>query len=426
RVVDLTYLLIGKRHIDIRYVPTASNPADSGTRSELYSDIINLRDTVDGFSINDFDVDKTETNTSTVHISRVVRKRDATADSDSSNNKRVRLEKPIKVPRRPLLPLVRPSTYDTVQLPPHLLEVYRSLPLQDDGKREVADSDFLQACATHCHEQRHAGAPEVEATLKSTFHCPTINLKDLATTASRSCTTCSLIKTAPGDRQFKNSVDDDFKLPTRVWESASLDVLGPFYTDPVTKKPKFFSINLVDQLSNVIVSLPTIGPPTSTDIQRACNLPHRLYNHAVVNITTDNATIITAADHKLPTIKFHYVPPRCSAFNGHVERRNKLMNERLRRLFATTAFVDDDTWRDFIAKSCYEINTSRQPLADGLTPLDMILETSTSPMDATEICRPSADKWDKWIGFKHLCRDRTVATMIRNTSSGGQLAVGDM
>ncbi|KAF4646854.1 hypothetical protein FOL47_005546, partial [Perkinsus chesapeaki] len=96
RVVDLTYLLMGKRHFDILYVPTTHNPADQGTRSDLYNDIIAHRDSIDGLTTNDLDVDRSENNTSTVHVSRVVRKRDHSQDDDDANNKRIRLEKPIQ------------------------------------------------------------------------------------------------------------------------------------------------------------------------------------------------------------------------------------------------------------------------------------------------------------------------------------------
>ncbi|KAF4715900.1 hypothetical protein FOZ63_024545, partial [Perkinsus olseni] len=162
--------------------------------------------------------------------------------------------------------------------------------------------------------------------------------------------------------------------------------------------------------------------PTSVDIQRACNLPHRLYNHAIQNIRTDNASTIHAASKAMVSVDFQFVPRSASWMNGHVEARHRLLNQRLRRMFMTTPFVDDDKWRESISRAAYEINTTTNMLANGLCPLDMITESHTSPFDNNHVVQLPSTKWDTWRNYKTDCRLRVLRLMQKHNSHSYEIS----
>ncbi|KAF4745972.1 hypothetical protein FOZ63_012849, partial [Perkinsus olseni] len=308
-----------------------------------------------------------------------------------------------------------------------MLAIYRSLPLSDDGRRQLADGDFLYKCAEFCHSLKHTGAPEITAILKCYFdpRSTNIDFDDAAKKASRSCVTCALVKTSPGDRLPKNPTPNDVVIPDRPFQMASLDVLGPYVTTSGSSG-KFYSINLVCQLTNLLLCYPTVNAPTAIDIQRAANLPHRLYHYPLQKILTDNASIIKSASKSMPSVQFDHVPVYASWLNGHVEARHRLLNQRLRRSFLTTAFVDEKTWFEAVSRSAYEINSSANLLAHGLSPLDMVIDGSgTSPFDTSEKCKLPDDKWNIWRKYKKECRERTLKAMANKTAAGPPLQVGD-
>ncbi|KAF4746267.1 hypothetical protein FOZ62_015891, partial [Perkinsus olseni] len=254
------------RRFDVEFTPTELNKADAGTRSELYVDIVTARDTLDSYTVQPLPITD---DSQQVHVARIVRKRDDDSNNASLPQKKTRLEEPIEVPLQPL-PTAPTTPYDTVQLPADLLQVYRSLPLSDDGNlRLTADHDFLLSCAKHLHSLRHGGAPEITTTLRSYFATTSIDIDDIARTASRDCMACLMTKTNPGDNRPKNPTADVVNIPDFAFQVVNLDVLGPYVTDPATRQGKFYSINLVDQLTNILLCYPTVKAPTSVDIQRA-------------------------------------------------------------------------------------------------------------------------------------------------------------
>ncbi|KAF4714965.1 hypothetical protein FOZ62_027513, partial [Perkinsus olseni] len=428
KTVDLVHCLMGKRSFTVNYCPTSQNLADEGTRSELYSDIVCHRDLLDNFELQP--ISQSLSPSCNVHVARVVRKRDEVVsdcvDSATTKKPRVSLEKPISVPTTPLIAPSPSSVYDSVQLPPVLLDTYRGLPVDSQGKRVVVDRDFLGACADHCHNLRHTGAPEIAATLR-TYFCagPGLDFMDIASLSVRKCPTCVLVKTAPGDKRPKNAVDRSaITIPTAVFEVMSLDVLGPYQTNQITRSPRFYCVTLVCHLTNLILCLPTITAPTADDIQRACNLPHRTYNQVVQRVRTDNAAVIRAAAKSMPDLKFDFVPVSASWLNGHVEARHRLLNQRLRRLLLSCASIDAKVWFDAVSKAAFEVNTSVNMEADGLCPLDMVTQSRTSPFDITQVTALPANKWDRWMKYKVACKARIAAAMERKTANGSALLFG--
>ncbi|KAF4650643.1 hypothetical protein FOL47_001002, partial [Perkinsus chesapeaki] len=429
RVVDLVHCLMGTRQFTARYCPTADNIADAGTRCDLYADIVHHRDLLDGVELQP---SISSTPSECVHVARVIRKRPHSTSlgdeplSSSSKRPRAQLEEPIEVP---LKPMTTSSTfYDIVQLPPHLMTPYRGFPRTADGKRLVEDANFILQCAHYCHSLRHAGAPEVAATLSSYLEAPDFDLTEVGKTASRSCPTCILVKTSPGDNLPKNLVDNSdalLKVPTVPFQVTSLDVLGPYHTDPATRSPRFYCVTLVCNLTNLILCYPTISAPTAADIQRACNLPHRTYSYAIQKIRTDNAAIIRSASSGMPNVEFDFVPVSASWLNGHVEARHRLLNQRLRRILLGYVFSDEKVWFDAVSKSAFEVNTSANMEAEGLCPLDMLTEKKSSPFDASEVVGLPANKWEVWAKYKADCKRRIAAVMQRKVAHGSSLQVGD-
>ncbi|KAF4653015.1 hypothetical protein FOL47_010753, partial [Perkinsus chesapeaki] len=398
----------------------------SSSVPQRHADVVNYRDIIDGRKYETIAADDSN-DTDTVHVARVIRKRDDDDDYDDNENpnKVPRLERPLQVPKNPLPPLEKPPYFDIIQLPPDLLDIYRALPLGDDGRRRVSDDDFIYECAEFCHSLKHTGAPEITATLNCYFDpkSATTDFDHAAKKASRSCVTCALVKTDPGDRQPKNPTPADIVIPDRPFQVASLDILGPYITTTTSSGStgKYYSINLVCQLTNMLLCHPTVNAPTSIDVQRAANLPHRLYHYPLQRILTDNASIIKSASNSMPSVHFDYVPVSASWLNGHAPRRR-----RLRRSFLTTALFDDKTWFGAVPRSAYEINSCSNLLAHGLSPLDMVIDGSgTSPFDTSEKCKLPDDKWSIWRKYKTDCRERTLKAMAKKTSNGPPLEIGD-
>ncbi|KAF4720030.1 hypothetical protein FOZ63_023570, partial [Perkinsus olseni] len=82
RTIDLIHYLMGKRQFDIHYVASADNPADAGTRFELYTDVVQYRDSIDGICLDTI-ADDDALDTDTVHVARIIRKR---GDEDEDND----------------------------------------------------------------------------------------------------------------------------------------------------------------------------------------------------------------------------------------------------------------------------------------------------------------------------------------------------
>ncbi|EER04973.1 hypothetical protein Pmar_PMAR009116, partial [Perkinsus marinus ATCC 50983] len=82
RTIDLIHYLMGRRQFEIHYVASAENPADAGTRCDLYSDLVEYRDSIDGVSLEALSDDDTS-DMNTVHVARIIRKR---GDEDEDTN----------------------------------------------------------------------------------------------------------------------------------------------------------------------------------------------------------------------------------------------------------------------------------------------------------------------------------------------------
>ncbi|KAF4649718.1 hypothetical protein FOL46_001540, partial [Perkinsus olseni] len=243
----------------------------------------------------------------------------------------------------------------------------------DVEKLKVIDDECKLILAGAAHGLAHDSVES--ALLQLCRHFEWDNMKDMVKQVIANCQVCAATSVKVGDRMFKQEAE----IPKLVDE--------PFY-------------RLCCFYTGVLLLRSTTHAPNADDVRALINRVYLQYAILPKEVMTDNGQRFKAASASFPN-EWLFIAIHSSWSNGHVERRHRVVNQKLRRIVLEgVTFEDTREWQDVLDRVCGEINNAAVVKAHGISALDMVVSYVNDDILLGTKKNLSDDKREVWKRYR--------------------------
>ncbi|KAF4750231.1 hypothetical protein FOZ62_021714, partial [Perkinsus olseni] len=163
---------------------------------------------------------------------------------------------------------------------------------------------------------------------------------------------------------------------------------------------RFYAVSLCCFYTGMLLLRGTTHAPNADDVRALINTVYRQYAIFPKEVMTDNGQCFKAASANFPN-EWLFTAIHSSWSNGHVERRHRVVNQKLRRIVLEgVIFEDTREWQDVLDRVCGEINNAAVVKAHGISALDMVVSYASDDILLGTKKNLPDDKREVWKRYR--------------------------